>query len=158
MHGKRVTERQVSLLYKVIQKAATEKTIRKTSKYANEIEKIGNDLANTYKNMNNSCSFEVPTSLYGKLKSLVDSYGVTPAVGLIKRFINLYGKITIEKAQRLLTSIKNAKKNGKVAKSDNAYNRINQVQKHLEEYLDSDKLLVTKIQLNGLKGVAGLGK
>lgn len=158
MHNKKVTERQVSLLYKVIQKAATEKTIRKTSKYADEIKKIGNDLARTYKEMDGTCSFVVPDSLHGKLKTLVDSYGVTPAIALIKRFINLYGNITIDKAQRLLTSIKNAKKNGKVSNKDKAYERINQVQKHLEDYLESDKLLVTNIQLNGLKGVAGLGK
>ncbi len=158
MHGKKVTERQVSLLYKVIQKAATEKTIRQSSKYAEEIKKIGNDLARTYKEMGSTCTFEVPDSMYSKLKNIVDSYGVTPAVSLIKRFINLYGNITIDKAKRLLTSIKNAKKNGKVTSSDRAYDRINQVQKHLEDYLDSDKLLVTNIQLNGLKGVAGLGK
>ena len=158
MHSKRVTERQVSLLYKVIQKAATEKTIRKTSKYADEIKRIGNDLAQTYKEMNDTCLFEVPESMRTKLKALVDSYGVTPAVALIKRFINLYGNITIEKAKRLLTSIKNSKRNGKVSSKDTAYDRVNQVQKHLEEYLESDKLLVTNIQLNGLKGIAGLGK
>lgn len=158
MHGKKVTERQVSLLYKVIQKAATEKTIRKTSKYADEIKKIGNDLAKTYKEMDGTCSFEVPESMHDKLKSIIDSYGVTPAIALIKRFINLYGKITIDKAKRLLTSIVNAKKKGKVRKSDKAYDRINQVQKHLEDYLESDKLIVTNIQLNGLKGIAGLGK
>ena len=158
MHGKNVTERQVSLLYKVIQKAATEKTIRKTSKYADEIMKIGNDLAKTYKEMEGTCTFEVPKSMYGKLKAVVDSYGVSPAVTLIKRFINLYGKITVEKAQRLLTSIKNAKKNGKVTKSDSSYDRINRVQKHLENYLESDKLIVTKIELKGLQGVTGMGK
>ena len=108
--------------------------------------------------MGSTCTFNVPDSMYSKLKSIVDSYGVTPAISLIKRFINLYGKITIEKAQRLLKSIKNAKKNGKVGITDTAYDRINQVQKHLEEYLESDKLLVTNIQLNGLKGAAGLGK
>jgi hypothetical protein len=64
----------------------------------------------------------------------------------------------MEKAQRLLTSIKNAKKSDKVSSKDSTYDRVNQVQKHLEDYLDSDKLLVTDIQLNGLKGVAGLGK
>jgi hypothetical protein len=158
MHGQKVSERQVSLLYKVIQKAATEKTIRKTSKYAEEIKRIGNDLASTYKDMGESCTFEIPDSLHSKLKNIVDSYGVSPAIALIKRFINLYGNITIEKAQRLLNSIKNAKKSGKVASGDNAYDRVNQVQKHLEDYLESDKLLVTNIQLNGLKGVAGLGK
>ena len=50
------------------------------------------------------------------------------------------------------------KKSGKVNSGDNAYERVSQVQKHLEDYLESDKLLVTNIQLNGLKGVAGLGK
>ncbi|MCU4158465.1 hypothetical protein J1N10_21020, partial [Carboxylicivirga sp. A043] len=78
-HNKKVTERQVSLLYKVIQKAATEKTIRKTSKYASEIKSISNDLIKTYKDMNGTCKFEVPDSLYTKLKKIVDDYGVTPA-------------------------------------------------------------------------------
>jgi chemotaxis protein histidine kinase CheA len=158
LNGKKVTERQVSLLYKVIQKAATEKTIRLTSKYADQIKKIGNDLAQTYKDMGDTCTFDVPEALYSKLKAIVDDYGVTPAIALIKRFINLYGNITTEKAQRLLTSIKNAMKNGKVAKSDSAYERVVQVKKHLEDYLESDKLLVTNVQLNGLKGVAGVGK
>jgi len=157
-HNKSVTERQVSLLYKVIQKAATEKTIRKTSKYASEIKSISNDLIKTYKEMNATCKFEVPTSLYTKLKNIVDDYGVTPAVALIKRFINLYGNITKEKAQRLLTTITNSLKNGKVKQSEKEYDQIKKVQKHLNDYLESDKLLVTSVQLNGLKGIAGLGK
>ena len=157
-HGKKVTEHQVSLLYKVIQKAATEKTIRKTSKYADEIKHIGNDLARTYKEMGQSCIFQIPDALRGKLEKIVDSYGVNPAIALIKRFINLYGNISVEKAKRLLASIKKAKKSGKVSGNNHAYDRVNQVQKHLEEYMESDKLLVTDIQLNGLKGVAGLGK
>ncbi len=157
-HNKKVTERQVSLLYKVIQKAATEKTIRKTSKYASEIKSISNDLIKTYKDMNGTCKFEVPDSLYTKLKKIVDDYGVTPAVALIKRFINLYGNITKTKAQRLLTSVTNSLKNGKVDKSDKEFEQVKNVQKHLHDYLESDKLLVTNVQLKGLQGIAGLGK
>jgi len=157
-HNKRVTERQVSLLYKVIQKAATEKTIRKSSKYASEIKSIGNDLIKTYKQMDGSCKFEIPTSLHNKLKNIVDDYGVTPAVGLIKRFINLYGNITKTKAQRLLTTITNSLRNGKVSKSDKEFDQVKNVQKHLTDYLESDKQLVTNVQLKGLQGVAGLGK
>ncbi len=157
-HNKKVSERQVSLLYKVIQKAATEKTIRKTSKYASEIKSISNDLIKTYKDMNGTCKFEVPDSLYTKLKKIVDDYGVTPAVALIKRFINLYGNITKAKAQRLLTSVTNSLKNGKVDKSDREFEQVKNVQKHLHDYLESDKLLVTNVQLKGLQGIAGLGK
>lgn len=158
MDNKKVSERQVSLLYKAIQRAAIEKTIRKTSKYADEIKKIGNDLAQTYKQMNDTCTFEVPQALHSKLKTIVDSYGVTPAVALIKRFIGLYNNITEAKAQRLLTSINNAIKSGKVKSSEKEYKHIKTVQDHLKTYLDSDKLLVTDVQLNGLKGLAGLGK
>ncbi len=157
-HNKKVTERQVSLLYKVIQKAATEKTIRKTSKYASEIKSISNDLIKTYKDMNGTCKFEVPDSLYTKLKKIVDDYGVTPAVALIKRFINLYGNITKAKAQHLLTTVTNSLKNGKVDKSDREFEQVKNVQKHLHDYLESDKLLVTNVQLKGLQGIAGLGK
>ncbi|MDA3906984.1 MAG: hypothetical protein PF484_13010 [Bacteroidales bacterium] len=157
-HNKRVNERQVSLLYKVIQKAATEKTIRKTSKYAAEIKSISNDLIKTYKEMNGTCKFEIPDSLYSKLKKIVDDYGVTPAIALVKRFINLYGNITKAKAQRLLTTITNSLKNGKVNKSDKEFEQVKNVQKHLHDYLDSDKLLVTNVQLKGLQGIAGLGK
>ena len=157
-HNKKVTERQVSLLYKVIQKAATEKTIRKSSKYASEIQSISNDLIKTYKEMDNSCKFEIPNALYSKLQKIVDDYGVTPSIALIKRFINLYGNITKGKAQRLLTSITNSLKNGKVSKSDKEFEQVKNVQKHLHDYLESDKLLVTNVQLKGLEGIAGLGK
>ena len=157
-HNKRVSERQVSLLYKVIQKAATEKTIRKSSKYASEIKSISNDLIKTYKEMDGTCKFEIPDSLYSKLKKIVDDYGVTPAIALIKRFINLYGNITKAKAQRLLTSVSNSLKNGKVNKSDKEFDQVKNVQKHLHDYLESDKLLVTNVQLKGLQGLAGLGK
>ena len=157
-HNKRVSERQVSLLYKVIQKATTEKTIRKTSKYASEIKSISNDLIKTYKDMNGTCKFEVPDSLYTKFTKIVGDYGVTPAVALIKRFINLYGNITKAKAQRLLTTVTNSLKNGKVKKSEKEYEQIKNVQKHLHDYLESDKLLVTNVQLKGLQGIAGLGK
>ena len=118
--------------------------------------KISKDLAQTYKEMNNSCKFVVPDSLYIKLKNITDSYGVTPAIALIKRFIGLYGRITKEKANRLLKSIENAKKNGKVKSSDKAYSRVVEIEKHLEKYLDSDKLFITDIQLNGLRGIAGI--
>jgi hypothetical protein len=158
LHGKKVTERQVSLLYKIIQNAATEKTIRKTSKYAAEIKSIGNDLIRTYKEMDGTCTFEVSQTSYNKLKKIVDGYGITPAVALIKRFINLYGNITKAKAQRLLTSVTNSFKNGKVSKADKEFDQIKNVQRHLNDYLESDKLLVTNVQLRGLKGLVGLGK
>ncbi len=154
-HGKIVTTRQVSLLYKTIQKAATEKTIRKTGKYAGEIKLIGNDLARTYKEMDEKCAFQIPEELYTKLTGIANSYEVSPAISFIKRFINLYGDISPAKAKRLLASIANAKKNGKITRQRKGYARLNQVQKHLENYLKSGELDITDVQLNGFKGLAG---
>ncbi len=154
MDGKSVTERQVTLFYRMIQRAATEGTIRKTNEYAELIKAIGKDLAATYKEMNGKAKFEIPSSLKKKIENVVDDYGIKPSVALIKRFINLYGGITPEKANRLLKSIDNAKKNGKVQKTDSTFAKIEEIESHLEKYIQSDKLIVTDIQLNGLKGVA----
>ena len=158
MDGKKVTERQVTLFYRMIQRAATEGTVRKTSKYALFIKAIGKDLAATYKEMEDTAVFEIPASLKKRTQAVVDSYGITPAIALVKRFINLYGGITTDKAQRLLKSIQNAKKNGKVKSSDKAYKKIQEIESHLENYLQSDKLIITDIQLNGLRGIANMGK
>jgi len=57
-----------------------------------------------------------------------------------------------------LTSITNSLKNGKVKKSDREYEQVKNVQKYLNDYRESDKLLVTNVQLKGQQGIAGLGK
>jgi flagellin-specific chaperone FliS len=158
LQDKEVTEHQVELFYKSIQKSALEKKIRKSGKYADEIMKISKDLADTYKEMGESCIFEIPEDFYSKLKEISKSYGVTPAVALIKRFVNLYGKITQEKATRLLKSISNALKQGKVQSNETNYKRVIEIQEHLENYLNHDKLFITNVELNGLRGIAGLGK
>ena len=156
LHDTRVTEKKVLLLYKAIQRSATEKLIRKSSKFAKEIQNIGNDLAKTYKEMDSSCSFEIPTTLFNKLNKISDSYGVSPIVAFIKRFINLYGNIDKVKAQRLLTSIENATKKGKVSTTDLGYSKLASIEKKLETYLNSDKLSVSDVELNGLRGLAGV--
>ena len=46
--------------------------------------------------------------------------------------------ITKTKAQRLLTTITNSLKNGKVKKSDKEFEQIKKVKKHLHDYLESD--------------------
>ena len=152
LHNTTVTEKKVLLLYKAIQRSATEKLIRKTSKFADEIKKIGNDLAKTYKEMDSSCSFEIPSTLLNKLNKISDSYAVSPIVAFIKRFINLYGNIDKVKAQRLLTSIENATKKGKVSTTDLGYSKLASIEKKLENYLNSDKLSVSDVELNGLRG------
>ncbi len=156
--GKKVTERQVMLFYRAIQRAAVEKKITKKTEHADLIEAVGRDLSSTYKNMGDSCVFEAPKNLKSKVEKVVDDYGIKPSIALIKRFINLYGGITPEKAQRLLKSIENAKKNGKVQKTDSTFKRITEIENKLANYLDTDKLIITDVQLNGLAELARIKK
>ncbi len=158
LHNKTVTERQVVSLYQRIQKAAAQREIRKSNKYADEITRVVDDLAQTYREMDDKCKFVVPDELHKKLTAISEDYKVSPTTSFIKRFINLYDDISIPRAKRLLSNIKSAKKNKKVTRRNSGYDKLNEIQEILENYIHSDKLQVTAVQLRGLQGFSGLGK
>ncbi|BDD02460.1 hypothetical protein [Persicobacter psychrovividus] len=159
LHNKKVTIKQVILLYKAIQRAAIEKTIRKSSPYAAIIMSIAKELNDTYKEAkSDGFTFEIPEKLYKKIDELVASYGISAAVSLVKRFIGLYHTITEEKAKRLLKSIENSLKNQKVKKGDYGFAQVMKVQKILKDYLKQDQLILKETELAGLQKVCGRGK
>lgn len=157
--GKEVTKTQVLNLHKAIKKAATERTIRKIDPYAAEIEAISRDLAETYNEMGSSVAFEVPVHLKSKLEKDAKDYRVRPSTALVKRYVNLIGKETKEKAQRLLTSIENAEKKGSITDRDPNHKQIETAKRKLKGYIDSSSSIKPNAaELNGLKNVEGVGK
>lgn len=152
-HGKRVTDRQILLLYKYIQKAAIEKEIRKTGQYAKQIKFVGNDLSRTYNTMDKHCVFQVPKELRDTLTTIIDSYKISPAVPLLKRFVDLHGNISPAKAKRLIADIDKAK--GKeITRKQKDYPKLLKVRKALENYLKTGELKTNEIELSGLRTMA----
>ncbi|BDD00739.1 hypothetical protein [Persicobacter psychrovividus] len=159
LHNKKVTVKQIILLYKAIQRAAIEKTIRKNSANADMILKIAKELNNTYQEAkSDTFTYEIPKKLYTDVEGTVAMYGISAAVSLVKRFIGLYHTITEEKAKRLLKSIENSLKNQKVKKGDYGFAQVMKVQKILKDYLKQDQLILKETELAGLQKVCGRGK
>ena len=158
LHNKTKTKSQILNFIKALQKAITEKLIRKTSKYANEINHIQTELIKLYNMDNLAEPFEITLdgSWFDKIKKIIDSKKVRLSVTYIKRFIGMFGGVTKEKAERLLNLINKAVGSGKITKSDPYFEKIKTVQKALNNYKNKEELAISESQLRGLAGAVGL--
>ncbi len=159
LDGKVKTKEQVLTFIKSLQKAITDKQIRKTSKYAHEIEDIQTSLVKLYNSASGTIEgFKI--SLYPKkvdeLQKIVGDKKVRLSVIYIKRFIGLYGKETKEKAQRLQNLINKAVEKGKVPTNDPYFEQLKTVQKALKDYLNDKDMSVSEAEMRGLAGITGM--
>jgi signal recognition particle GTPase len=158
LDGKVKTRDQLLNFIKALQRAITEKKIRKTSKYADIIVDIQNNLVSTYNALPEKMEgikFTLVPKKAEELKKLVGDKKVRLSVTYIKRFIGLYGKETKEKVERLQKLINNAIEKGKIQNSDPYITQLKTVQKALDNYLLKDDIKIKDSELRGLAGIAG---
>ena len=157
LDGKLKTKSQILNFIKSLQRAITDKQIRKTSKYADIIERIQKNLIKSYNSIsgdNGSIKINLTNESKEKLEKIVGSKKVRLSVTYIKRFIGLYGKETKDKVSRLLGLINKALDNGKIPKGDPYLNQVKSVQKALNSFMKGGDIDVTETELNGLAGIA----
>ena len=148
-----VTFKRIQSLYRAFEKSAVERKVRKTSKEADLFTQTNQKLVKLYK-LAKPTESDLKIKItdkkyYERLENYVKGQKIDPAISLLRRFINLEGtKPETAKAKRLLTSITNALKNGKVAKNNRLYNELNQAKKELETYLQ--KPVTIKPEARGL--------
>jgi DNA repair protein RadC len=163
MHNKSKTKKQVLNLYKRIEKAATELKIRKKSKYADEIKYAAKTLQSAYNNTkggsDTSVAIKIPEKQFEKLYKIGYSEKQKLSVQYIKRYIGMYGaKDMFERADRLLTNINIAIKKKKITSKDMYYDRINTIQKVLNNFISKENAVLypEAVNLKGLTGIAGV--
>lgn len=159
LDGKVKTKDQLLNFIKALQRAITEKKIRKTSKYADIIVDIQNNLVSTYNALPEKAEgikFTLVPKKAEELKNLVGDKKVRLSVTYIKRFIGLYGKETKEKAEKLQQLIDKAIERGKITTSDPYFEQLKTVQKALKNYLLKDEIKIKDTELRGLAGIAGV--
>lgn len=158
LDGKMKTKDQLLNFIKSMQRAITEKKIRKNSKYADIIVDIQNNLVSTYNALPEKME-GIKLTLVPKraeeLKKLVGDKKVRLSVTYIKRFIGLYGKETKEKVEKLQELIDKAIEKGKIQTTDPYFKQIKTVQKALNNYLVKDDIKIKDTELRGLAGIAG---
>lgn len=139
------------------------KKIRKTSKYAKQIEKVQDSYNHLIKSMNdsNSKSAKIEFSEETK-KMLLANLDVTTSqeVKVIKRFYSLYNvyknakiKDIPKRVEALSNDIEKLITAKKISKTSKHFSEIQAIQKHLKAYLKTSKMEISETVLNGLNAI-----
>ena len=158
MHGKVKSQAQVLTLLHGLQKAIVERKIRKDSPYAKEIEMMQNQLITCYEKMGDMAEIKIDSKNLKRYLEIAHSQEGMLSVVLLKAYIALNGKRDVkDKADRLFKRIKKSVDQGKITKSDNYADKLNEAYQTLKSYIDGDSVMlnINKAQLNGLMGILG---
>ena len=156
LNNKDKTKKQILLFINALQRAISERRIRKTSKYANEINHIQEQLVGLYNRMNEATRIELETKIFEKYYAIAYSEAVMPEISIIKQYIGLNGKANVkERAKRLLVKITNYIVKDKITENSKYFSKIKTIKKSLESYVigETDKIKIHKAELNGLQGI-----
>lgn len=161
MDGKQKTRKQLLAFINSLQRAIEKKQIRKTSRYAEEINHIQGELIKIYNNPNvgETFQFSLDSSdkkVLEKYRKIAGSQKQRASVRLISRYVGIHGKMAVkEKAERLLKAIKNALNKKQIEPEDPYFKEIKTVKTNLEQYLKAKeaKLQINSVDLKGLQGI-----
>lgn len=158
-HEKTKTKEELLRFISGLQRAITERKIRKTSDFAKQITYIQKKLVERFNSMGRTTVFELSAATLKEFKELVGSQVVYPSIMLIKRYISLAGKPNVaEKAQNLLKALERAVNSQKVSGSDKYAKAVIQIKKNLDRFLKDKSqktLIIQPSELNGLEGILG---
>jgi len=157
LHGKKKTDEELLRFINGLQKAILERRITKASPYAKQVKYMQDALLKVYNGMKGrSVHIEVNPKTLREFRKEIDGEKVFPSIQLIKRYVNLHGKVGIkEKAQKLFEQINRAVKKKKIVKGDKYAEKLNHIWLSLQSFLgDKTKktLPLNSADLNGLLG------
>jgi len=158
LHNKTKEKAQILTFINSLQKAIIEKHIRKSSGYADIIEKIQYELISCYNNMGNTIKIDIKPATLEKYSSIAKSETVSAIVKFIKGVISIHGKTDVRKrAESLYKSYSKAYNNGDISKNDPRYEETVTLSKSLLNYLQetSNTIEISDTVLNGLMGIIG---
>jgi len=159
MHGKTKTQDEVLRFVSSLQKAILEKRIRKTSKYASEIQHIQHQLVKCYEKMGASIAITIDKKTLENYSAIAGSQKTLLSVTYIKQYISLHGRKDVkDKAKSLMEKIRKAAESQKVRKSDPYSGRLENIYKALQNYVSGETTTptISKSELNGLMSLAGI--
>jgi hypothetical protein len=160
LNGKKKTKEELLRFINSLQRAILERRIRKESSWAKQINYMQEKLLDAYNGMKSrSIEIEITPKTLSEFKKEIDSQKNYLSIQLIKRYVNLHGKVGIkEKAKKLFEQMNRAVKKKKIVKSDKYAEKLNKIWLSLQDFL-SDKnkktLPVNSAELNGLLGFLG---
>lgn len=160
MHGKSKTPQQIRLFINALQKAMTEKRIRKTSKYATEILEIQDLLLSLYTKLKGrkAIKVEIGEERRSHFLTITGKQRLLPSVRIIKSYIGLQGRIVqVVAAKNLLARIDKSLLTKAVPLRDPYAKQVSEITQTLRAFIAKTKvegvLLIPSRELNGLNGI-----
>ncbi|MCL2682227.1 MAG: AAA family ATPase [Bacteroidales bacterium] len=150
LHKKDKTKKQILDFIKAIQKAIAEKVLRKSDKYAEQIQNIQKQLTKCYRNMSNWVLIELDKKTLEQYKAIVNSVVVSDSVKLFKSFLKWMSAPDKDSATLILTKCQCPTTD--LEKS---------VVRTLKTYIKNGEYDISEQELNGIcdaVGVSGLGE
>ena len=156
MNNQVKTKKQILLFISALQKAITEKKIRKTSKYSKEIKHIQDELVKLYNKMGEQARIEIKESTFNAYHKIAYGQKVMLSVSFIKRFIGIQGKKDVkERAEKLRKQMETAVQKQQINRADPNKEKLEKIYNAVRLYLEgkSKVVEVDKAELNGLNGL-----
>jgi hypothetical protein len=165
LHGKKKEKKHIRVFLGTLQRAITEKRIRKTSPFASEISKLQDNLIllhDSYKG-NGEILVTIEEKERNRLLNIVGKQELMTSVQFIKSYISLQGKtITNKQATSLYNRITKAVSNKTITQKDAYWEEVDQILSNLKTFVKKNKtdgaLSISSRELHGLKGIlSGIG-
>jgi hypothetical protein len=156
LNGRIKTKHQILLFINGLQRAITEKRIRKTSKYAKQVIHIQDQLVNLYNEMPEQIKVEIDAKIFDNYSLIANSEKSLLSITYIKRFISLHGKTDVKvKAKRLADQMKAAAEKSKLTPNGPYKKKLDAVYNSLMHYINGKTKApeITTAELNGLMGM-----
>jgi hypothetical protein len=161
MNHKYKTKDQIRLFLNALQRAITEKRVRKTSPFAKDIDYIQDVLIDIYghiKRGNQAQKVLISTEKATYFLNLVGKQEVLHSVRFLKSYIGLQGKVvTNQKVKNLHNRIGKAVNDGRITEKDPYWNQVELMVENLKAFFkknkDEGELNIPSRELNGLDGI-----
>lgn len=156
--GKSIKTANLLSFIKALQKAIHEKRIRKSDKYAHEIDNAQKISIAAYQNAKGmKAEMKVPKPFFERLNEIAKSEKVRPSVAFLKRFIGMIGKPYTEVSARMkktLDAFEKMFESGTIRKSDPYFSKVEQAHQALEAAVKTkQRIKIPAATLNGLNEI-----
>lgn len=160
MHGKKKEKKHIRAFVNTLQRAITEKRIRKTSPFATEIIKLQDNLIRLHDGFKGTGAIQVSIEEKerNRLLNIVGKQELMTSVQFIKSYIGLQGKtVTNKQATSLFNRITKAVDNKVITEKDAYWDEVDQILSNLKTFVKKNKtdgvLSIPSRELHGLNGI-----
>lgn len=155
LHNKIKSPYSILSFVKSLQRSITQKLIRKTSPYAEEIRMIQDKLVNAY-NLAKGKDIElnINESDLPKLVSIAGGEEIYPSINIMKRYIGMQGKVfDHKKIASFIKHIESVLNKKQVAGDDPYYDKVKAIFNSVKKLKEGNFVRLAPSELNGLEGI-----